>query len=235
MGQICSVEECDREKYSREMCEMHYRRVLRTGEVGPALARSERVSICDVSGCEQIVDARSLCHGHYQRLMRNGFLEETSLRSGNRVCSVEECDRQHKAKGFCAAHYKRYLKTGDPQADQPIREVAGDGHISHGYLNIGIPADLRYLVGGVKKTGQHRLLMAIHLGRPLLPDEVVHHRNGKRTDNRIENLELWSTSHPKGQKVADLVAFSVETLARYAPEIAVWSARKISPFQEKGL
>ncbi len=116
------------------MCEMHYRRVLRTGDAGPPGSMRQR-SICSVVGCDKQVDAKGLCHGHYQRLLRHGDVGDEPLRSSGRLCSVPDCRRPHKAVGYCHAHYKRFLASGNPQAIDPIREVAGEGFLTSRLLD----------------------------------------------------------------------------------------------------
>lgn len=88
------------------------------------------------------------------------------------------------------------------------RRKKGQGCINqYGYIVVPNPR------GG--QMHQHRLIMEQHLGRPLLKEEKVHHKNGVRTDNRLENLELWTTNHCVGGRVEDMVAWAKKILELY--------------------
>ncbi len=60
--------------------------------------------------------------------------------------------------------------------------------------------------------------MEQHLGRYLIQGETVHHINGLKDDNNIENLELWTTNHPSGVRVVDAIERAIELLREYLPD-----------------
>lgn len=72
----------------------------------------------------------------------------------------------------------------------------GKVQTSDGYVAVYVPGDDLFfsMVGGKRKFGgyvlEHRLIYAEHLGRCLRSYEIVHHKNGDKMDNRLDNLKL---------------------------------------------
>lgn len=113
-------------------------------------------------------------------------------------CGEEYTPSKKTKKLFCSirCHYEWRC---------PIGSVRPAGN---GYMIIkvakGTPgAHWRYGQDSNQWMLEHRYVMQVSLGRPLEKRENVHHINGKRDDNRPENLELWRKKQPCGIRAAD--------------------------------
>jgi len=156
--------------------------------------------------CPKPALAKGLCRVHYRDVLAD---------KNNTPCRGRSCARAAVADGVCLMHYKRIRRTGSidrqpPQNLGPSDILAGYVRVTHGgYIR------LTQYTPKVVRVMEHRAVMESILGRPLLPQENVHHINGVRDDNRPENLELWSSSQPSGQRVTDKVAWAREILELY--------------------
>ena len=177
--------------------------------------------------CDLATKARQLCGKHYDKRKADGTLPPYE-------CNFRECsdpvriNRAGYSTGFCALHLgvtisvSRYTgEDKDEHIERVLSGCKGGRRIDKtGYI---------FVRTETAWIAEHRAVMQDSLGRELVIGESVHHVNGDRGDNRIENLELWYSAQPYGQRVPDLIRYLT---THHAAEVAAHlSAQQPEPGQ----
>lgn len=210
----CEFATCNRRATRRGLCPPHAKQRDKGQELRPLRDRAYHPH-CTFEGCDRPVCAGGLCATHYDQKRRGRELRPilVDLRRAKRPrpeCLYDGCDRLARGYAgvnvYCKGHYSQ-LHAG--QELRPLFQAKeSGGHVTaEGYRLVSI---------GGRPIMEHRAVMERIVGRPLEPYENVHHLNGDKLDNRAENLELWVTKQPRGQRVDDLIQF---VLDHYRPQV----------------
>ncbi len=148
----------------------------------------------------------------YQRTYREENREICYQRS--RISQAKKEDHYQKKRR------ENYRKKNGISLDDPFRKRKdGEGTIdSYGYKTITVRGHANQM-DDKGRIREHVYFMSLHLGRPLSKNESVHHKNGIRDDNRIENLELWHRGQPPGQRIEDKINWAIDFLREYGYSI----------------
>lgn len=219
---VCSAKNCARPARFKKLCDPHRERLKRTRstqEDVPIKIVSKGRKVCSVEGCEKQAEGWGYCGGHYTRLRTTGSVRASEpLRDyDTRQCKVADCGELKKGLGFCDKHYQQYKKHGRPEGSGRWRDAPELGSRvldKSGYVLLYVKAP----VGRGRYVREHRYVMEQFLKRSLTKDESVHHKNGNKQDNRLENLELWARLQPTGQRAKDLLHWAKEIIAKYGKE-----------------
>ena len=165
------------------------------------------MNICIITDCGGKILARGWCRLHYSRWYRTGSTDITRAENRNGVCSIDGCSLELRAREMCPKHYERDRKYGDPHhidfkrgKDSPAWK-GGRMVNKQGYVRVNVGKTGYMFPAMVDRHGyvlEHRKVIAENLGRELSRHETVHHINGNKQDNRLENLQLRSGQHGQG-------------------------------------
>lgn len=225
----CRADGCERAAKIKGWCNPHYQRVHRHGDpqVHKPLRPEKPTVPCLVKGCDRPVHALAYCQRHYQRWHTRGSTDRVGpTHKKLPKCLVSDCPRPDVSGGYCWVHRWRIEQHGSPQEDRPVREWKPNlGRTTKdGYVLVRAPGHPN--ANGRGYVPEHRLVMGEHLGRDLRPDETVHHKNGDKADNRLENLELWIGNHSHGSRLTDRIESALQVLRDHAPDLLTEEARR---------
>lgn len=217
-GVICSVDGCTEKPVAKSLCSRHYQQstkgsgivVGRKGKIG-----RPREGACRLCHRPVFNGISGFCQMHYARYRRGQLsLEGTVLAPLKKieypigsVCKVPGCTLAPVNKWMCNAHRQQCKAKIIDEDGSKLRELRSGGKkrpqdwskILDGYVLVLAPKGHPHarLDGSIL---QHRLIMEQSLGRVLEDHELVHHKNGNRQDNRIENLELLDGRAKSGRE-----------------------------------
>jgi HNH endonuclease len=204
----CAFEGCTNAKRTSDgLCKSHREQWRKTGQLAPIKWRPRPRTLCSIEDCDGPVAGSGYCNRHYHRLKKYGDPLHGIKPPPTGFCEFPGCPDRSNRSRYCSGHRYQNWKFGEMR---PKR--VQDGKSAPGSINRD---GYRVVSRGGRKILEHRYVMELHLGRALWPDETVHHINGDRLDNRLENLELWSSSQPSGQRASDKLAWARAIIERY--------------------
>ena len=187
----------------------------------------ERVAIC--STCMSTIRTRSANKKYCSvgcRVKASTALRRAETKIGNCKNCGDEFSIIWRRRTHCSVKCQRQWKV---RADLKRRKEPDARWKANGSIRISANGYQDIKLSDGVWVSHHRHVMEQHLGRPLQKKETVHHKSGDRSDNRLLNLELWSSAQPGGQRVVDKLVWAQEIIELYGARPLVPRQKAKSP------